>query len=479
MFCEVTVGLTDSSSASDHTAFRYRLYPTPAQGAAFSRWAGCARAVYNTALEQRRLAWRMHRQRVHWAAQDAELCDLKQAFPWLAEPHADVLQQALRDLDGAFRSFFVGRARHPRPRRKGRHESFRIQQRRRGGIGVKRLSRRWGAVRIPKLGWVRFRWTREPSGKIKHVTVRREALGWHVSFCCQMEIRKASPPPGPPVGVDRGVVASLALSNGELHSVPGLRNRERERLLRLQRRRERQEQGSKRRERTCRAIAQLRAREARRRRDRLHKLSQSLATFHETVVIERLRVGAMTRSAHGTRNAPGHNVRAKAGLNRAILSQGWGDFRRMLAYKITRSGGRLVEVHPAYTSQTCARCGLRDPASRWSRSSFHCVACGHAAHADVNAAKNILAAGLGRVSAWSPLRWHGDEARTIPGWTTLHRAVDPAEIPRTCPLGGGQPRSSDISSTSMGSRRRYIATMIPRPITTSQAAITITISAKT
>lgn len=149
-------------------------------------------------------------------------------------------------------------------------------------------------------------------------------------------------------------------------------------------------QRSGRHQRTLAQVAKLRAREARVRADFLHKLSRELANNHGLIAIEALQVKAMTRSAKGTIDEPGTNVRAKAGLNREILASGWGELRRQLDYKTAAAGGRLVEVPPAYSSQTCGVCGHRNGASRRG-GRFACTACGHQDHADINAARVILA----------------------------------------------------------------------------------------
>jgi putative transposase len=125
-----------------------------------------------------------------------------------------------------------------------------------------------------------------------------------------------------------------------------------------------------------------------------HKLSTDLAKNHGVVAVEKLDIRRLTRSARGTAQRPGVHVAAKAGLNRAILAQGWGQLLRQLAYKFNRCGGRLVEIPPAYTSQRCAACGAVAQESRQTQERFVCVSCGHEAHADVNAALNVLAAGL-------------------------------------------------------------------------------------
>jgi putative transposase len=407
----------------ERMGYRFRLYPTSEQAGALERWAGCARAVWNAALEQRRTAWRMNRASLRYEDQGAvELTAAKRAHPWLGEPHSDVLQQALRDLDRAFRRFVCGEARYPRFKRKGR-ESFRIQSRPgKGEIAVRHVSRRWGEVRVPKLGWVRFQWSRKPIGQIKHLTVSRDALGWHVSLCCEREVDAPAAHLGPPVGIDRGVAATVATSTGELRACPDLPPKQAERLRRLARRAGRQETARRRRpprerrrsrrhQRTLDQIAKLRAREARIRTDFLHKLSTDLAKSHGAVMIERLDVRALTRSAGGTAKEPGRNVRAKAGLNRAILAQGWGELRRQLAYKCERAGGVLVEVPAAYTSQRCSRCQAIDARSRRDRM-FRCTACGHTDDADVNAACNVLAAGQAVTARGAFADGRGDEART-------------------------------------------------------------------
>ena len=405
-------------------AYRYRLYPTPGQAAALGRWCGCARAIYNAGLEQRRIAYRDFGVSLGYNQQGAGLDDLKAALPWLAEPHSDVLQQALRDLDRAYRNFFAGRAGYPRFRRKGRRDAFRVQSRKAGPIRVRRLNRRWGEVVIPKLGAVRFAWSRKPSGEIRHLTVTRDPLGWHVSLCCEQPAAQRAAHTGPPVGIDRGVAATVALSTGELRSCARLPPGQAERLRRLARRAGRQETArrgrpnaqrrrSRRHQHTLDALAKLKAREARIRRDFLHKLTTDLAKNHGLVAIEDLRVKNMTRSAKGTIEQPGTNVAQKAGLNRAILAQGWGDLSRMLDYKTAREGGMLVKVPAAHTSQTCAQCSVVDQRSRHTQARFRCVACGHTANADINAASNILAAGLAVTARGAHGEaGRGDEPRT-------------------------------------------------------------------
>jgi transposase len=316
------------------------------------------------------------------------LTEARNEFEWLAAGSQTVQQQALRDFAQAMANFFTGSHRRPTWRKAGVHEGFRIVGRRGNHWDMRRLSRKTGEVRIPKVGWVRFRLSRPVPGEAKSFRVNRDRAGrWHVAFA-------AIPPPiegpgtGEVVGVDRGVAVSAALSTGERLSVPGLRETEAKRLKRLRRRLARANRGSNRRMRLKTVIARLKARETDRRKDWVEKTSTDLARRFDVIRVEDLKIENMVRSARGTVAAPGKNVRAKAGLNRSIHAAGWG---RLVTRLEDKAVGRVERIRPAFTSQTCHACGHRDPENRKSQAVFRCRACGHADHADVNAAKNIAA----------------------------------------------------------------------------------------
>ena len=257
---------------------------------------------------------------------------------------------------------------------------------------VRRLNRRWAEVLVPKVGWVRFRWTR-PVGEVKSYRVTRDACGrWHIAFARLPDpIERTCT--GAAVGIDRGVVNTLATSDGEFDQAPSLTKPERARLARLQRKMARQKKGSGRRERTKLTIAQLRAGETDRVKDWVEKTTTSLVVGYDLIAVEALKTKNMTRSARGTVEVPGRNVAAKSGLNREILAQRWGLFGQRLRDKCGPAGVVLVEVNPANTSRRCHACGHAAKENRESQAVFGCVACGHCANADVNAARNILAAG--------------------------------------------------------------------------------------
>jgi putative transposase len=345
-----------------------------------------ARFVWNLAVEQQQ-HWQPGRHAPGYNEQCAQLTAARAEYDWLAAGSQTVQQQALRDFAQAMRNFFNRTHRRPTWRKAGKHEGFRqvgLKPRH-----IKRLSRRHGQVWIPKVGWVRFRWTRNIPATVKSYRVTLDRAGrWHIAFAVVPE-----PVPGPNdgsvVGVDRGVAVTVALSCGELLRVPGLRPGETQRLRRLQRRLARARRGSSRRARTKLAIARLRARETDRRRDWVEKTTTDLARRFDTICVEDLKVRAMTRSARGNRACPGNNVAQKRGLNREISRQGWGLLVARLKHK---ARGRLEFVPAAFTSQRCSHCGHVAPENRKSQAVFRCVACGAGpCNADVNAARNIAA----------------------------------------------------------------------------------------
>jgi len=201
------------------------------------------------------------------------------------------------------------------------------------------------------------------------------------------------PPTGRQVGVDRGVSCLVATSDGVLVENPRHLAKSAQRLARRQRALAAKQRRSGRRQRAAEAVSRTHRKVANQRRDLLHKLSRRLVDDYDLIAIEDLQVAGMTRSAKGTAARPAINVAAKSGLNRSILDAGWGILERMLAYKAEDAGRQLVKVNPRHTSQRCASCG-HVAADNRAGADFECTACGHRDHADLNAAINILRAGL-------------------------------------------------------------------------------------
>jgi len=365
---------------------RFRLFPIPEQAAGLAEHCRHARFVWNLAVEQQQ-HWQPGRQAPSYDEQCAQLTAARAEYEWLAAGSQTVQQQALRDFAQAMRNFFNDTHRLPTWRKAGTHEGFRQ-------VGlklhhIKRLNRRYGQVWVPKVGWVRFRWTRTIPGTVKSYRVTLDRSGrWHIAFAAIPDCLPG-PNDGSVVGVDRGVAVSVALSSGELLGIPGLRAGEIQRLRKLQQQLARAQRGSNRRARTKLAIARLRARETDRRHDWVEKTTTDLAHRFDTIRIEDLDVRAMTRSARGTRDCPGTNVAQKRGLNREISRQGWGVLVARLKHK---AQGRLEFVPAAHTSQRCSQCGHVAPENRKSQAVFQCAACDAGpCNADVNAARNIAA----------------------------------------------------------------------------------------
>lgn len=326
-----------------------------------------------------------------------QLAEARAAEPWLSEGSSSVQQQALRDFDHAMAAFF---ARENPARRSG----FRSKRGPQGFVirdtKIRRVSRKWGEVHVPKCGWVRFRWTRPLPAKPGIARVTLDRIGrWHVSFPApQPAVGRR--PSGAAIGIDRGVRTALVTSNGQHYRAPRISDRDSSRYLSLQRRMARQQRGSRKREKTRHAMARITARITSRRGDWAEKISTRLIREYDVIVLEKLNTSAMVR-----RPAPKpdperagaflpNRARAKAGLNRGILASCWGLLGRRLEQKGAASGVTVILTDPRFSSQQCRMCGHIASANRESQAVFRCVNCGHADHADVNAAHNVLARGL-------------------------------------------------------------------------------------
>ena len=397
----------DPNNERGRYAIRYRAYPTPEQRSKARRIAGCCRLVKNLAKEQRDLSWRLCCRKLSYSEQSASLKELRddpEVASFLKEAPMQVLQQAILDVSNAYERFLDGKAGYPTWTKRSAELSFRDPQ----NAYLRRLSRRWGEVKIQGVGRVRVRLHRPAVGsRICSATYVEEPDG-KVFVSVLFEKRKRSPSrpmvfdPQSVVGVDRGVAVAVATSDGELVDRKRWTKGEQRRLRALEQRRERRKRSrkngarrkSKNQDKTERAIASLHARARRRRQDFSEQESNDLAKNHLLVVFESLDVKAMTASAKGTIEHPGTNVRQKAGLNRAILDKGWGMLQAKTDRKVLCHGHHTTEVPAPYTSITCPDCGLVNPASRVTRSMFVCTDCGYLGHADTTASINIRERGI-------------------------------------------------------------------------------------
>ena len=371
------------------------------------QFAGACRFVYNKALELQRARFAGGETHLSYAGLCAVLKQWKSQpeTNWLPETHSQVLQQSLKNLDTAYSNFFAGRAAFPCFKERGQHDSFRYPQ------GVK-LEQHNDRIYLPRLGWCRYRNSRAIEGTVKNVTVSLCGTKWVVSVQTEREVPDPVPA-GTAVGIDMGVVRFVTMSDGSWVEPLNSYKKHQDRLARYQRRLARKQKFSHNWQKAKAKVTKLHGTIADARKDFLHKASTTICDAHAIVCIEDLKIDNMTRSAKGTLIRPGSNVKQKSGLNRAVLDQGWGEFRRQLAYKVVLRGGSLIVVAPQYTSQTCPNCSHVAADNRRTQASFQCLACGFQAHADVVGARNVLARGL-RVLACGALAQSGHAVKQEP-----------------------------------------------------------------
>jgi putative transposase len=364
-------------------AFQYELKPNGADRRAFARFAGIARKVWNLALSQP--------QYLSYAQNCKLLHGWKTEFSWMREAHSQILQQKLKDLDCGFKNFFEKRAERPAFKKKGKSaDSFRFPQ----GFKIEEGNDR---VYLPKIGWVCYRNSRALRGVAKNVTVSRKADRWFISIQTEFEVEQPVAI-GDAVGIDLGVVRFATISDGTVVPPLNIFKRYATDLRKAQQAMARKKKFSNNWKKAQANVQTIHVRIANARRDFLHKTSTTISKNHAMVVMEDLQVSNMSRSAVGTVEQPGRKVRQKAGLNRAILDQGWAEFRRQLEYKVLWAGGLFIAVPPHNTSQTCPGCGHVSADNRKTQACFLCMECGLEENADMVGAINVLRAGHARLA---------------------------------------------------------------------------------
>ncbi len=366
-------------------AYKYRFHPTPEQADELARTFGCVRLVYNKALEERTRAYTLEGRKVSYVESSAALTAWKRAdeLAFLSEVSSVPLQQALRHLQSAFANFFAKRAKYP---------TFKSRKKSRASAEYTRSAFRWrdGRLWLAKMdGPLDIVWSRPlPEGaEPSTVTVSKDAAGrWFVSILVEEKIRPLAPTDNQ-IGVDAGITSLLALSrpidgltdeDGKVAN-PRYERADRRRLAKAQRALARKAKGSANRAKARLKVARVYVRITDRRRDHLHKLSTRLVRENQTVVIEDLTVRTMVRNHR---------------LARAISDASWRELRSMLEYKAQWYGRELVVIDRWFpSSKLCSACGTLVESMPLNVRTWRC-ACGAVHDRDVNAAKNILAAGL-------------------------------------------------------------------------------------
>jgi IS605 OrfB family transposase len=375
-------------------AYKVRLKTNRDIETRLARFCGSGRFLWNKCLAMN-LERLEKNQGILWYNELAfwlRLWKYSDEYSFLKECPSQVLQQKLMDLERAFWDCFDKSQplkRIPVFKRKGRGDGIRFPQ------GFKINNRR---MFLPKIGWVGFHKSRDFEGKAKNITITRRAGRWYASVQVEQDIDIGKHHSDTEIGIDAGIKCFAAFSDGTMvKGVNSFREHE-DALAREQRKLSRKKKGSNNWKKQKRKISKLHHAIANVRSDFLHKLSTGISENQARVYVECLNIRGMSSSARGTIEEPGRNVRAKAGLNKSILDQGWFEFKRQLQYKLYWRGGELVEVDYRYTSQTCSCCGHTAKENRPSQAVFSCLACGHTQNADVNAAKNILTAGLAEMA---------------------------------------------------------------------------------
>lgn len=370
-------------------AFKFKLDLSDKEKKVLSDWISICRFLYNNALEQRILNYTQFKKCINYYDQANELVAVKDAFDFVKEVPSQVLQQKLKDLDSAFQKFFKGGG-FPKFKKKHCADGIRFPDGK--NLVITKLNKNKSYIKIPKIGSIKFFQSRKIEGVIKNATITRTGKDFLISIHTQFEKDVVSRNVSP-IGIDRGVNTMAVTSDGKFLRKPFLNKLERK-VKKVQKRLSKKKRFSKNFFKEKAKLQKAHSIITRVKRDNLHKITTQIAKSHGVVVLESLQTKNMTRSAKGNAEKHGKNVRAKSGLNRAILQNNWHEFETLLKYKLEWSGGILVKVNPAYTSQICNKCEYTKKDNREGEN-FQCLSCGHQDHADINGAKNIL----GRVTA--------------------------------------------------------------------------------
>lgn len=375
-------------------AFKYELKPDGGQQRNLRRYAGSCRFVYNKALALQQANHEAGEKFIGYVAMAKHLTAWRngEETPWLKDAPVHPLQHALKDLEKAYQNFFAKRADpsatlragFPRFKRKGGCDSFRYPDSKQ----IK-LDQRNNRVFLPKLGWIRYRNSRDVLGELRNVTVSGKNGKWYISIQTQREVEQSISATTTSIGIDLGIARFATFSDGSYIAPLNSFKIQQAKLAKYQRRMAHKQKFSNNWKKAKAKVQKLHTQIANTRRDFLHKATTTISQNHAVVFVEDLQVSNMSRSAAGTAENPGKNVAAKSGLNKAILDQGWGEFRRQLDYKMAWNGGMLFAVPAHYTSQECPECHHVSADNRQTQAKFVCVKCHYENHADHVGAINV------------------------------------------------------------------------------------------
>ena len=371
-------------------AFKYELQPDGEQERDMRKISGACRFVFNKALALQKENHEIGSPFISYVTMAKQLTEWRNSSetPWLKEAPCHPLQHALKDLDRAYKNFFAKRADFPRFKRKGNGSSFRYPD----PTQIK-LDQANDRIFLPKLGWMRYRKSRETFGELRNVTVSNIGEKWFVSIQTEREVSLLERTATTAIGIDVGITRFATMNDGSYIAPLNSFKKHQQRLKRYQRRMSRKVKFSNNWKKAKVKVQKIHTDIANARKDFLHKTTTTISKNHALVCVEDLQVRNMSKTAVGTKEQPGKMVRQKSGLNRSILDQGWGMFRSQLEYKLEWNGGVLLAVPPQNTSQLCPSCHHISEYNRKTQAQFDCVNCGYKNNADVVGAMNILERG--------------------------------------------------------------------------------------
>ncbi len=369
-------------------AYKFELIVNGEQSRLLCQYAGCCRFVYNKALVYQQSQYALDNSFKFSYTKLANLLpQWKLEHTFLLKAPSQTLQQSLKHLETSFRNFFSKRSAFPRFKKRGTGDSIKFPQ----GFKLEQGNNR---VFLPKLGYLRYRNSREVIGEVKNITLSQVCGKWLMSVQTEQEVDLPVHGSQSIIGVDLGIAKLATLSDGTVFNAVNSFKCQQVKLARYQRALSRKVKFSSNWKKQKQKISKCHHQISNIRKDYLHKLTSIISQNHAIVCIEDLQVSNMSKSAKGDNLKHGNNnVKAKSGLNRSILDQGWFELRRQLTYKQGWLGGEVLAVDPKYTSQRCSCCSSVSKLNRKSQSRFECTSCGYTANADLNAARNILAAG--------------------------------------------------------------------------------------
>lgn len=368
-------------------SYKFRIYPNRHQETLIQKTFGCVRYVYNYFLAERKRRYEESKETMNFYACNKALTSLKHApeTAWLCEPDKNALQYALRDLDAAYKNFFRGIKNGNAvgyPKFKSKHDKNKSYR----TVGYDKLIEVFDrAIKLPKLGKVKCRVSREVKGRILNATISQAPSGkYFVSLCCTGVEIPQFPKTEQSIGIDLGIKKIITLSDGAKIENPKYFHKSERRLARMQRKLSRKPKDSKRREKARIAVARQYERVANQRADFLHKLTTRLVRNYDVIAIEDLKVREIEQTAKYRR------------LRKAISDTALYEVRRQLEYKAAWYSKKVVKVGADYaSSQICSACGYRNEGTKDLKiRKWTCPQCGTPHDRDINAAKNILKEGL-------------------------------------------------------------------------------------